>query len=116
MVTPEKLRELEEKFKTLQILPSDVIEKFMTSGNKGGQKANKTSNAVYLKHIPTGIEVKCKESRERELNRFLARRILAFKIEELQTGTSDRMREFDKIRKKKARSKKRGLKSNGQSQ
>ena len=109
MVTPEKLRELEKKFKTLHILPSDVIEKFMTSGNKGGQKANKTSNAVYLKHIPTGIEVKCKESRERELNRFLARRILAFKIEELQTGTSERMREFEKIRKKKARSRKRGI-------
>ena len=108
MVTPEKLRDLEQKFKTLKILPSEIVEKFMTSGNKGGQKANKTSNAVYLKHIPTGIEVKCKESRERELNRFLARRILAFKIEELQTGTSERMREFEKIRKKKARSNKRG--------
>jgi protein subunit release factor B len=108
MVTPEKLRDLEQKFKALNILPSDIVEKFMTSGNKGGQKANKTSNAVYLKHIPTGIEVKCKESRERELNRFLARRILAFKIEELQTGTSERMREFDKIRKRKARSRKRG--------
>jgi protein subunit release factor B len=109
LVSPEKLQALQAKFKTLNILPSDIVEKFMTSGNKGGQKANKTSNAVYLKHLPSGIEVKCKESRERELNRFLARRILAYKIEELQTGTSDRMREFDKIRKKKARSRKRGL-------
>ncbi len=111
MVSPEKLQALEAKFKALNILSSDIIEKFMTSGNKGGQKANKTSNAVYLKHLPSGIEVKCKESRERELNRFLARRILAYKIEELQTGTSERMREFDKIRKKKARSKKRGIAS-----
>lgn len=108
MVTPEKTQALEDKFKVLKILPADITEKFMTSGNKGGQKANKTSNAVYLKHLPTGIEVKCKESRERELNRFLARRILAYKIEELQTGTSDRMKEFDKIRKKKSRSNKRG--------
>ncbi len=105
MVSPEKIQELEAKFKALKILPSDIIEKFMTSGNKGGQKANKTSNTVYLKHIPTGIEVKCKESRERELNRFLARRILAYKIEEKLTGYSDRMKEYEKIRKRKARSK-----------
>jgi protein subunit release factor B len=109
LVSPEKIQALDAKFKALNILPSDIIEKFMTSGNKGGQKANKSSNAVYLKHLPTGIEVKCKESRERELNRFLARRILAYKIEELKTGTSDRIREFDKIRKKKSRSKRRGI-------
>jgi protein subunit release factor B len=103
MVSPEKSQALEAKFKALNILESDITEKFMTSGNKGGQKANKSSNAVYLKHLPTGIEVKCKESRERELNRFLARRILAYKIEEKLTGTSDRVREFEKIRKRKAR-------------
>ena len=113
MVSPEKLQALEAKFRKLNILPSDIAEKFMTSGNKGGQKANKSNNAVYLKHLPTGIEVKCKESRERELNRFLARRILAYKIEELQTGTSERVRDFDKIRKKKSRSKKRGIAQQG---
>jgi peptide chain release factor len=111
MVTPEKRIALEQKFLVLNIKPSDIIEKFMTSGNKGGQKANKTSNAVYLKHIPTGIEVKCKESRERDLNRFLARRVLAFKIEELKTGTSDRIREVEKIRKQKDRRRRRNNKS-----
>jgi protein subunit release factor B len=109
MVTPEKRLALEQKFISLNIKPNDIIEKFMTSGNKGGQKANKTSNAVYLKHIPTGIEVKCKESRERDLNRFLARRTLAFKIEELTTGTSERMRGFEKIRKQKDRKRRRNM-------
>jgi peptide chain release factor len=107
MVSPEKRLALEQKFLALNIKPNDILEKFMTSGNKGGQKANKTSNAVYLKHIPTGIEVKCKESRERDLNRFLARRLLAFKIEELTTGTSDRMKEDAKIRKQKDRRRRR---------
>jgi peptide chain release factor len=107
MVSPEKRLALEQKFLVLNIKPSDTIEKFMTSGNKGGQKANKTSNAVYLKHIPTGIEVKCRETRDRDLNRFLARRLLAFKIEELKTGTSDRMKEIEKIRKQKDRRKRR---------
>jgi protein subunit release factor B len=105
MVTPEKRLALEQKFISLNIKPNDIIEKFMTSGNKGGQKAN----AVYLKHIPTGIEVKCKESRERDLNRFLARRTLAFKIEELTTGTSERMRGFEKIRKQKDRKRRRNM-------
>jgi peptide chain release factor len=103
MVSPEKRTALDQKFLALNIKPSDITEKFMTSGKKGGQKANKTSNAVYLKHIPTGIEVKCNETRERDLNRFLARRTLAYKIEELTTGTSDRMKERDKMRKQKDR-------------
>lgn len=107
MVSPEKRLALENKYLALSIKPSDIVEKFMPSGKKGGQKANKSSNAVYLKHIPTGIEVKCNETRERELNRFLARRLLAFKIEELKTGTSDRVREIEKIRKQKDRRKRR---------
>jgi len=53
--------------------------------------------------------VKCKESRERDLNRFLARRLLVFKIEELTTGTSDRVREIEKIRKQKDRRRRRGI-------
>jgi peptide chain release factor len=77
------------------------------SGGKGGQHANKTSTCVYLKHIPTGIEVKCSETRERELNRFLAKRLLADRVEEKLTGTSDRMKEIEKIRKRKSRSKRR---------
>ena len=107
MVTPEKIKALEEKFLKLGIKPQDIEEKFMASGCKGGQKANKSATAVYLKHLPTGIEVKCRETRERELNRFLARRTLAYKIEERLTGTSERMKEHEKIRKNKARRKRR---------
>ncbi len=107
MVSIEKRQALEQKFVAMNIKSSDIIEKFMTSGKKGGQKANKTSNAVYLKHLPTGIEVKCNETRERDTNRFLARRILAFKIEELTTGTSDRINDIIKIRKQKDRRRRR---------
>jgi protein subunit release factor B len=108
MVSPEKRLALEKKFIELGILNSGITEKFMPSGKKGGQKANKSSNAVYLKHNPTGIEVKCNETRERELNRFLARRTLAYKIEEMKTGTSDRLKEQDKTRKQKDRRRRRG--------
>src|SRR6185436_10588305 len=47
--------------KTLGIHESDLIEKFILGSGKGGQKVNKTSSCVYLKHIPTGIEVKCQQ-------------------------------------------------------
>jgi len=107
MINPAKVNALKEKMQKLNIKESDIEEKFILSGKKGGQKANKSHNAVYLKHIPTGIEVKCNATRERELNRFLARRILTEKIEEKLFGTSERLKKIEKIRKQKEKAKKR---------
>ncbi len=109
MISQEKIQQLKEKMQKLGISEKDIVEKFILSGKKGGQKANKSHNAVYLKHIPTGIEVKCNETRERETNRFLARRLLAYKVEEKLFGTSDRLKEIEKIRKQKAKKKKRQI-------
>ncbi|MDH4161737.1 MAG: peptide chain release factor-like protein [Nitrospirota bacterium] len=61
--------------------PGDVVEKFVRSGGKGGQNVNKTSTCVYLKHLPTGIEVKCSTERSQARNRQIAYRQLAEKIE-----------------------------------
>lgn len=111
MVNPEKIKEIKLKMKKLNILEKDIIEKFILSGKKGGQKADKSHNAVYLKHVPTGIEVKCNETRERELNRFLAKRILCEKIEELLYGTSERLKKIEKIKKQKSKRQKRSKKN-----
>jgi len=59
----------------------DIIEKFIRASGPGGQFVNKTSSCVYLKHIPTGIEVKCQKERSQALNRYMARKILAGKIQ-----------------------------------
>jgi len=72
------------------IKDADIKESFVKSGGPGGQNVNKTSTAVYLKHIPTGIEVKCQVERSQALNRCLARKLLAKKIEAL---TLKRLRE-----------------------
>jgi len=78
------------------------IEKFIRSSGKGGQKVNKTSTCVYLKHLPTAIEVKCQQERSQAINRFLARRILVSKIEQLIKGReSEEQQRIEKIRRQK---------------
>ncbi|KAH0408375.1 hypothetical protein KCU90_g21991, partial [Aureobasidium melanogenum] len=59
------------------ILESDITEAFLKGTGPGGQKINKTSSAVQLKHLPTGLVIKCQETRSRSQNRKIARRILA---------------------------------------
>jgi protein subunit release factor B len=100
-VSLEKIKALQERFDALGIEGKDILEKFVRSQGKGGQKVNKTSTCVYLRHIPSGIEVKCQEDRSQALNRFYARRILADKIEESITGTKPE--KVQKIRKQKSR-------------
>src|SRR3989338_2658772 len=86
----------------------DVIEKFIRSGGKGGQNVNKTATCVYLKHIPTGIEVKMSRERSQSLNRFLAWRLLAEKIAERDHSIkSARQQKIEKIRRQKRKRSKR---------
>lgn len=107
-ITKEKQEKLEELMKSLMIHEEDLIEKFILGSGKGGQKMNKTSSCVYLKHIPTGIEIKCQKGRSREANRYYARKELCEKIEEiLYEKASKKQQETEKIRRqKKTRSRK----------
>ena len=68
---------------------------------------NKGSSCVYLKHLPTGVEVKCMESRSQSLNRFLARRYLLEKVEALAGGVTKKDLAAEKLRRQKARRKRR---------
>lgn len=69
--------------KRLGIYERDLVERFIRSEGKGGQNVNKTSTCVYLKHLPTGIVVKCQRERSQASNRLLARSILTEKIGKL---------------------------------
>ena len=94
-VSPEKQKALQEALLKLNIREEDVTEQFIRSQGAGGQKVNKTSSAVYLKHLPTGLTVKMQKERSQALNRFLAWRLLAEKVEALQkrykpSSTADR--------------------------
>ena len=103
-VSPEKERSLRDRMEQLGIEEKDITERFVRSRGHGGQNVNKTSTCVYLKHVPTGVEVKCQQERSQALNRFLARRILADKIEGIALGKESReQQKREKIKRQKRR-------------
>jgi len=107
-VNEKKEEALRKKMGKLGIFENDIVEKFVRSSGKGGQKVNKTSTCVYLKHLPTNIEVKCQKERSQALNRFIARRILANKIEVMILGRqSEEQKKIEKIRRQKRKRSKR---------
>lgn len=107
-VSPEKEQALRDRMQELGLREEDIIEKFIRSGGHGGQNVNKTSTCVYLKHIPTGIEVKCQKERSQALNRFFARRLLTDKLENQILGKqSAEQQRIEKIRRQKRKRSKR---------
>lgn len=107
-ISKNKEDALRQKMEELGIFEKDIKEKFIRSGGKGGQNVNKVATCVYLKHLPTKIEVKCQQERSQALNRFLARRILADKIEVQILGReSEEQQRIEKIRRQKRKRSKR---------
>ena len=104
MISKEKWEALQERMQQLGIRQEDIVEKFVLGSGKGGQKVNKTSSCVFLKHIPTGIQVKCQEERSQTANRLYALRRLCDQIEKQKKGSIEVLqREIYKIRRQKKR-------------
>jgi peptide chain release factor len=107
-VSLEKEQALKERMEKLGIRDEDLVEKFVRSGGHGGQNVNKVATCVYLKHIPSGIEVKCQKERSQAMNRFFARRLLADKLENQILGEkSAEQQRIEKIRRQKRKRSKR---------
>lgn len=103
-VSFKKEKALRQKMERLGIREEDIVESFIRSKGPGGQNVNKTSTCVYLKHIPTGMEVKCQQERAQALNRYIARKLLANKIETLVLGAlSEERQRIEKLRRQKRR-------------
>lgn len=107
-VSQAKEKELLEKMAALGISEDEIEETFVRSGGRGGQHVNKVSTCVQLKHIPTGVEVKCSQERSQAMNRYRARVILVEKIDEMIRGReSEERKRVEKIRRQKRKRSKR---------
>ncbi len=104
----KKEKILMDMMKNLQIHEKDIRESFIRSGGRGGQNVNKTSTCVYLKHLPTRIEIKCQKGRTQSINRYYARLSLCNKIESLIKGKkSQEQQRAEKIKRQKRKRSKR---------
>jgi protein subunit release factor B len=96
--------ELRARMERLGIREEDVEEEFVRGGGAGGQKINKTSSTVVLRHRGLGIEVRCARERSQAMNRFFARRMLCEKVaEKTRAEKSEAQRRREKIRRQKRR-------------
>jgi protein subunit release factor B len=102
-VSPEKERALAARLQALGIREEDLEETFIRASGPGGQRVNKASTCVRLVHRPTGIAVKMQQARSQGLNRFLARRLLADRLEAQRRGHAAQTPQRDKIRRQKQR-------------
>ncbi len=102
MVGLDKEKSLREMMARLGVREEDIVERFIRSQGPGGQNVNKVSTRVQLRHLLTGIEVKCQEERSQAQNRYRARQILLKKIErEILGKLSEEQKRIAKIRRQK---------------
>ena len=104
MISPETIEKIKALMAEASVYEDDLVESFILGGGPGGQKTNKTSSVVRLAHEPSGVAVKCGESRSREDNRWLARRMLAETILEREhRRKSEARQKREKVRRQKRR-------------
>ncbi len=107
-VSEKKEKALLDRMRELNVNENELEERFIRSSGPGGQKVNKTSSCVCLRHIPTDITVKYQRERSQALNRFFARRTLLDQIERTQKGfIKEDKKRIEKIKSQKRKKRKR---------
>jgi protein subunit release factor B len=102
---------LRARFVSLGVQPGEVEECFIRGAGAGGQKINKTSSTVRLRHLPTGVEVRCQRERNQSVNRLIAWVELADKLEWRRQEAANRARGARELIRRQKRQKSRGQKA-----
>jgi len=95
-----------DRSKVPKLVEKDIEEKYIRGWGPGGQSVNKTTNAVFLRHLPTGVWIKCHESRSLDRNRKIARTMLIDKLDEKLNGEDSVAKQEQRIATFRANSKK----------
>ncbi len=93
--------QIQARLDALGVRAADVEEAFVRGSGAGGQKINKTSSTVCLRHRPSGVEVRCQRERSQAANRELAWAELAEKLEtRLRAAEQARRGAFEQARRR----------------
>lgn len=102
--------QIEERLRALGVRAADVEEKFVRGTGPGGQKINKTSSTVWLRHGPTGVEVRCQRERSQAVNRAVAWGELCAKLEARKRAAKAEVIDAREEERRRTRQKSRGQK------
>lgn len=98
------------RMQKLRITEEDLEESFIRGSGAGGQKINKTSSTVVLRHIPSGIEVRCQKERSQSQNRLVARQELCDRLEGIFQAAKLEIQNDREKKRRQTRDRPRGLK------
>jgi protein subunit release factor B len=99
-----------KRLEALGVRHEDVEERFVRGTGPGGQKINKTSSTVWLRHRSTGIEVRCQRERSQAVNRETAWAELVARLEARRVEAATRSRQEREANRRRTRQKSRGQK------
>ena len=100
-----------DRLASLGVRLEEVEERFVRGAGPGGQKINKTSSTVWLRHGPTGVEVRCQRERSQSVNRLLAWTELAEKLEWRRQESANQVQAARELARRQKRQKSRGQKA-----
>ena len=102
--------QIESRLAALGTGSAHVEEKFIRGSGPGGQKINKTSSTVWLRHRPTGVEVRIQAERSQAANRELAWAELAAKLEARAQSAAQAVKQAREVERRRTRQKSYGQK------
>jgi protein subunit release factor B len=102
---------LRARFVSLGVKPEEIEERFVRGAGAGGQKINKTSSTVVVRHAPTSVEVRCQRERSQVTNRLLAWQELAEKLAARRAAEIGAARDERELARRQTRQKSRGQKA-----
>ena len=103
--------DVRRRLAALGVKPGEIEERFVRGAGPGGQKINKTSSTIWLRHQPTGTEVRSQAERSQAVNRQCAWELLCAKLEARRASAAGAARAEREAGRRRKRQKTRGQKA-----